>query len=157
MTGDGYTIEHVRTLLGFHEGLSDSGERHITVVDIVSLARSPGGMAFAREDDADGWMAQRGLEPDSALACTLYDFERAMKTLSLDEQAIVALTVFDFSQEEIGQLLGKSQGHVSKILKGRRKRDADGKPMLDDNGDPLYHGGVVRKIAASMNNGTADG
>jgi predicted transcriptional regulator len=59
--------------------------------------------------------------------------------------------VFDFDEQDIAELLGKSQSHVSRMLTGRYRRDADGQKILDEEGRPIRKGGVVSKLVRELN------
>jgi hypothetical protein len=120
-----YSIGHVTALMGLleHKGTFQ------TVVDIISWSQDPGGGALADQaivsaDPIYGWMARRGpLSPDEELACTLWDFKRAMKQLPLRTQGLVALLAFGFTHREAAFLLGISQTTVHDLLWGARKND----------------------------------
>jgi hypothetical protein len=153
-----YTVEAIERLLGLHEDTDRSGHRDVTIVDLLSWAQDPGGdltWQYVHRYDADSWMWRRGpLAPDSEAATILWDFLRAMKSMPLFEQAIVALTVMGFSEGEVAEVLGlgrKGQSRVSRILSGRPKRDTQGQVEKDENGYTVYTGGVARRLARHMN------
>jgi hypothetical protein len=139
-----YSVEQVARLIGLREGWGSEGRRHVTVVDLLSWARDPGGTALwfalaSEGDPAHAWMARRGpLPPHSGAAAVLWDFLRAVKTLSLREQAVVALSAFGFRTREIGQLLGINRSTVSRILWGEGR----GAESVE---------GAVAKITRAMN------
>lgn len=171
----GYTLVQVERLLGFYEGTSRTGSRHVTILDLLSWVRDPGGATvwYSLALGADpkwAWMARRGpLPPDSSAACVLWDFERAVRQLKLLEQAVVALTVAGFSPSEIAAVidpdgviddadalrrartLDNRKKRIARLLYGRPKRDAQGRTVVDERGDVLYTGGVAAKLARYMN------
>jgi hypothetical protein len=157
VTKSTYTQAQVEILIGLRAGRSE----RITIIDIMSLMNDAGGDAMwcriAQENaPADAWMAKRGpLSPDSKLACTYYDFRRAMTRLTLYEQGIVALLVMGFSKTDIASLFDCNTREVTKVLKGRVKRDHDGKIVRNDSGKPLYADGAVVKLAKGMNGASA--
>lgn len=142
MSDDGYAYEEIERLLGLREGHKEEASKHITIVDIVSWARDPGGdftwchLALEMEPGVD-WTARRGpLTPHGGLACVLYDFLRAMKRLPLRDQAVVVLTAFGFKPSEIASIVGIDRGSVRRILYGRDER---------------FEKGALRRITDSMN------
>jgi hypothetical protein len=154
-----YSLETVSRLLGLGEDWAAQGHRDVTVLDLLSWARDPGGMALRDDTEVDAWMAKRGpLAHHSEEATVLFDFMRAVRKLSLLEHAVVALTICGFTETEMAELLyDKKAGHrisrqrVGRILNGRPKRDAAGEPVKDEQGFTIYTGGVVPKLARHMN------
>jgi hypothetical protein len=152
-----YTRDAVARLLGLEEDWASQGRRDVTVLDLLSWARDPGGMSLRDDTEVDAWMARRGpLLPDSEPATILYDFMRATSRLSLLEHAVVALTVCGFSESEMASVLrdGRapiSQQRVGRILHGRPKRDSAGSKVTDEQGFTIYTGGVVGKLTREMN------
>src|SRR4051812_8904965 len=115
-----YDFEDVAKLMGLREGRGNTGIRHATVIDLISLARDPGGPVYRRDlaydieeddrgrrkkkpvGDPQAWMGRRGpLDLHSNSAVVLWDFMRATRTLPLKEQGIVALLAFGFTQRDI--------------------------------------------------------
>lgn len=172
MRDDVYSVESVERLLGLHEPDAGRGHRDITVADLLSWARDPGGDSTWRyllesKVGIDVWMARRGpLDPASKLACILWDFMAAVKKLPLGHQAIVWLATVGFSATEIAEILDEdSLGHrrsdrrqieakrkrITRILDGQEKKDRDGNVVLDGEGNVVMVGGAVRKLARIMN------
>jgi hypothetical protein len=167
---DGYTQQEVERLIGLHEHWGPTADRHVTVADILSWARDPGGGVIAErlptkrrrvdpdenpDVDLGTWMARRGpLRLDSDEACALWDFMRAFRRLELVEQAVVALTVMGFRRAEVANALSVSQATVTRVLFGREKRDHSGNIVKDEEGRPVRAtGGAVRKLTRHMNGG----
>jgi hypothetical protein len=158
---DTYTLQSVERLLGYYEPWSSQGERNVTILDLLSWARDPGGMHLHREDEID-WTWRRGpLAPHSDDASTLWDFFIAIKRLrmrkappklSLQEHAVLALTICGFTENEIARVLGwPNQQRVSRVLVGRPKRDGQGQEVRDEHGAVIYVGGIARKVTRAMN------
>lgn len=171
MVADAYSVEAVERLLGLHEPRGSRGHRDVTIADIISWASDPGGdeiwrWLLERNVGRDVWMARRGpLAPDSAIACVLYDFGRAMKRLPLGHQAIVALTAMGFSPTEIAEVLDPAsltssqpdrrsveskRRRIARVLEGTPKRDREGQPVRDEDGATIMVGGAARKLARYM-------
>ncbi len=116
-------------------------------------------------------MAQRGpLPPDSLAACILYDFERAVKRLDVFEQAVIALTAFGFSTDEIASVIDPDgvipldrrelrhklvdrRKRIARALYGRPKRDAEGRTVKDEEDNVVHVGGLIPKLVRLMNGG----
>jgi hypothetical protein len=162
-----YTTEMVERLLGLREDVGRGGHRDVTVAELLSWARDPGGDRVfwaAHRDEPDGWRWRRGpLRPDGDLALLLYDFLRALSTLPLRDQAIVALTAFGFSATEIARVLDFSgrepsrreldsrRKRVAYVLEGRPRRDpATGAELRDEAGELIRSPGIAARIAARM-------
>jgi hypothetical protein len=149
---DGYTRQEVEQLIGLHEHWGPTADRHVTIADILSWARDPGGGVISERSDI--WTVRRGKLPhDSDEACALWDFMRAFRRLEVVEQAVVALTVMGFRRAEVANALSVSQATVTRILQGREKRDASGDVVTDEDGRPVRMGGAVRKLTRHMNGG----
>ena len=154
-----YSVPEVERLLGLYETQHRDGRRHITFLDILSWANDPGGdntyhAGLVARQDEDAWMAKRGpLTPDSTLACVHWDFLRAVSDLDdIRSMAIVALRVFDFTYEEIGQLLGMRRHTVAQKLRGRPIVDYNGHNVKDRQGRIVRHpDGIVHDLVRSMN------
>lgn len=124
-----YTEATVAKLLGLREGWGTSGARHVTIVDLISWARDPGGdtvwyrllsrLPRSSDDAGRAWMARRGpLQPDGEVATLLWDLLMAIASLPDREQAVVALTAFGFTQRQIGEVLHASKDEIRRILRG---------------------------------------
>lgn len=176
-----YSETAVERLLGLHEDVAAAGRRDVTIVDLLSWARDPGGDHVAlslalREGEPDAWQARRGpLAPDGDVACVLYDVLRAVKQLALYEQVVIALTAFGFSETEIAaavdpdsvidlervRLAGRGsqralearRRRVGRFLNGRPRRHHGGEPIRDEHGAILYSGGAARRLSGLMNGG----
>lgn len=174
---DTYTIDDIKRLLGLHEDPGPSGERDVTIADILSWANDAGGMHLVNRQEAEAWMARRGpLDPDSPEACILYDFQRAMKELPLAEEAIIALTAMGFSPTDIAavvdpdavldlrqtldyreamrlkKLLDSRRKRISRLIKGRPRRDAHGQVVRDERGVIVRTTGqAVKDLHRGMN------
>ncbi|HXF72332.1 MAG TPA: hypothetical protein VNO79_06960 [Actinomycetota bacterium] len=157
----------VERLLGLREDLGRGGHRDVTVAELLSWARDPGGdrvFWLAHRDGPEGWRWRRGpLPPDGDLALTLFDFLRAVRTLSLRDQAIVALTAFGFSPTEIARVLDFSgrepsrreldsrRKRVAYVLEGRPLRDpATGEQLRNEEGELVRGPGIAARIARRM-------
>lgn len=150
---DVYTHRQIVKLLGLTEA---SGEAEITFLDILSWLRDPGGDSYwqkkvAENYPAEAWTAQRNIPHDSQLACLLYDFFRGLKMLTLREQVVVALTVFDFSVSDIAEALNTSRDDVIRTLHGTPKRDEQGQVVRDKRGRPVMRQGAVAQLSKNMN------
>lgn len=169
-----YSTEGVERLLGLHESRGKTGHRDVTVLDLVSRSRDPGGMQLVHEKDRERWMARRGLQPESDAAVVLWDFWGAVRHLGREPrdmtypdgrprpdaakralllQAVVALTVCGFGEEEIAALIDPEEilavephmdererrtvrrqwaarsKRVRRALLGRPKRDEQGRAV----------------------------
>lgn len=157
---DHYTHREVVKLLGLTE---TGGDAEITILDLLSWLRDSGGdpvwQRLAQENyPGEAWMAQRGpVAPDSTIACVVYDFFKGMRMLNLQEQAVVALTVFNFSVSEISEILGLQRTEVSQVLFGQPKRDQNGRVARDKRGRPVMHQGAVSKLTHNMNGHSPNG
>jgi hypothetical protein len=136
-----YDFRTVCVLLGLKEGKGFGGKRHVTLVDLLSWARDPGGdhiWQHLAAQEPDGWTARRGpLAPDSELACVLWDLLAAVRMLTLREKAIVALKAFGFTTREIGEAMHVSHTEIRRTLWGEQERP-----------------GVVQRVHRHMNGGT---
>jgi hypothetical protein len=171
-----YTREEVDRLLGLKEDLRSDGRRDVTVLDLISWARDPGGdlvLQSLHRLDTDAWMARRGpLAPHSEEAATLFDFLRAMKKMDLVKQAVLALHVMGFDATEIGALLDPSQvidlSHGSarrkvsarrksalRMVRGRPLRDSTGAELRCELGHPVMVGRLAEELTELMNGGQA--
>lgn len=155
---DRYTFDQVEKLVGLQEEWWDNdGERNVTVVDLLSWARDPTGnnagyRKAVLEGEDDAWMARRGIEPHSELACILWDFMRGLKDLPLFYQGAIALRAFGFNETEIAALIDPNgvldqqvvklsgaqrraldarRKRVERALVGRPKRDAKDRPVRE--------------------------
>lgn len=177
-----YTPEQVGQLLGFREGWSDTGARHVTALDILSWACDPGGgirltlLARLEADPFGAWMGQRGpLPPDSFAACVLYDLERAMARLNVLEHAVLGLSILGFSDEEIAAVIDPDsvlpldkehlrhhneatrrlearRKRIARMLYGRPKRGARGAGSVRDENGDLVHVGGLASKVARYMN-----
>ncbi|MEX0991723.1 MAG: hypothetical protein WD004_05570 [Actinomycetota bacterium] len=163
-----YTLPEVERLIGLREPVGTKGSPHLTFVDILSWARDVGGenlpyLHALENGERQAWMARRGpLHPESALACVYFDLLRAMKRLSVFEQALIVLTAAGFRPDEIAVVMDGSEEHDPRVIASRRKRfaryidgrerrDAEGRPLLDGRGRPLHSGGIARRLLRQLN------
>lgn len=132
----------VEALLGLREPKGPFSRRrpHLTVVDLLSLARDPGGPP-RHSDEGASWMELRGpLQPDGELAVILWDILMAIAMLPEKEQAVIALTAFGFTQRQIGRVLHTSKDEIRRIISGDPEHERES---------------IVVKVTRSMNGGRA--
>jgi hypothetical protein len=138
-SGNNYTYHHVRKLLGFPDK-KDPTRIVITMLDIISWMQDPGGDSYwgyvaEQENPQSAWQAKRGPIPqDGTVACIYYDFQRGMRNLNFEEQAVVWLTVGGFDTDEISKLLHLQPTDIHRMLFGTK----------DEHG-------AISNLAAGMN------
>jgi hypothetical protein len=148
---DPYSPAAIARLIGCNESWGSQAARHLTILDLLSWARDPGGdftwrqlqqrppeqffteRKRARRTGAheqlleDDFTARRGPLPlDSDEATTLWDFMRAFRHLSELEQAVVALRIMQFTEREIARVLKTSNATVHRVLHGNPARNQEG-------------------------------
>jgi hypothetical protein len=161
VSGESYSLEDVERLLGLHEHPGPTAPRHLTLLDVLSLARSPGGDPYwylvaraspTATENADWTDVVGPLAPDSELALALFDFEAAVahlrraSELSTIEYLVLCLTVAGCPPADIAAALRMSRSTVSRTLHGRPRRDREGKVIPGER-----TGGVVEKVHRAMN------
>lgn len=161
MSVETYSLEDVERLLGLQEHPGPTAPRHLTLLDVMSLVRSPGGDPYwymvAREsptatENADWTDLVGPLAPDSDLALARFDFEAGVRylrergELSTFEYGVLSLIVMGWSERDIASLFHTSQGRVSHLLRGRARRDRTGR-VIPGERTP----GIVVKVHRAMN------